>query len=207
MLGYTPFNAPAQIIDTTGSASLGYQHDGSHARIREVSSISGTTYYLGAYEEHTRKADNVLEQRHYLNTPEGIVGVATLRYASANQPALPPDQARSLGYWHKDHLGSVVAITSETGALKQTFAYDPWGNRTNPGLATGEPYAEERGYTGHEHLTEVRLIHMNGRVYDPVAGRMLQADPVVQDPMGSQSYNRYSYVLNNPLVYTDPSGY
>ena len=207
MLGYTPFNAPAQIVDPAGGATLGYQHDASHARIREVSSVSGTTYYLGAYEEHTRKTDNVLEQRHYLNTPEGIVGVATLRYAPANQPALPPDQARSLGYWHKDHLGSVVAITNETGALKQTFTYDPWGNRTNPGLATGEPYAEERGYTGHEHLTEVRLIHMNGRVYDPVAGRMLQADPVVQDATSSQNYNRYAYVLNNPLTLIDPTGF
>ncbi len=51
------------------------------------------------------------------------------------------------------------------------------------------------------------VIHMNGRIYDPTLGRMLQADPFIQFPTNTQSYNRYSYVLNNPLAYTDPSGY
>jgi hypothetical protein len=48
---------------------------------------------------------------------------------------------------------------------------------------------------------------MNGRIYDPTLGRFLQADPYIQAPKNSQSYNRYSYVLNNPLSFTDPSGY
>ena len=64
-----------------------------------------------------------------------------------------------------------------------------------------------RGYTGHEMLDAVGVIHMNGRIYDPTLGRFLQADPVIQFPDYSQSWNRYSYVLNNPLAYTDPSGY
>ena len=51
------------------------------------------------------------------------------------------------------------------------------------------------------------IIHMNGRIYDPTLGRFLQADPHIQAPMNSQNYNRYSYVLNNPMSYTDPSGY
>ena len=50
-------------------------------------------------------------------------------------------------------------------------------------------------------------IHMNGRIYDPTIGRFLQADPVIQDPYNTQSLNRYSYVMNNPLSYTDPTGY
>ena len=64
-----------------------------------------------------------------------------------------------------------------------------------------------RGYTGHEHLEEFDFIHMNGRVYDPTIGRFLSADPHIQDPYDSQSYNRYTYVKNNPLKYTDPSGF
>ena len=48
---------------------------------------------------------------------------------------------------------------------------------------------------------------MNGRIYDPTLGRFLQADPHIQAPTNSQNYNRYSYVLNNPMSYTDPSGY
>ncbi len=64
-----------------------------------------------------------------------------------------------------------------------------------------------RGYTGHEHLDRTGLIHMNGRVYDPTLGRFLSADPIVQAPYFSQSYNRYTYVWNNPLGMNDPSGY
>jgi len=64
-----------------------------------------------------------------------------------------------------------------------------------------------RGFTGHEQLDEVGLVHMGGRVYDPILGRFLQADPFIQQPNNTQNLNRYSYVLNNPLNATDPSGY
>ena len=59
----------------------------------------------------------------------------------------------------------------------------------------------------HEHLEEFNLINMNGRVYDPLLARFLNADPLLQDNTDGQNYNRYSYVLNNPTKYTDPSGY
>src|SRR5574344_1290629 len=51
------------------------------------------------------------------------------------------------------------------------------------------------------------LINMNGRLYDPLVGRMLSPDIVIQDEQNSQAYNRYSYCFNNPLRFTDPSGY
>lgn len=57
---------------------------------------------------------------------------------------------------------------------------------------------------------ELRIFggrHMGGRLYDPGLGRFLQADPMVQDPLNSQSLNRCSYVLDNPMTYTDPTGY
>ena len=55
-------------------------------------------------------------------------------------------------------------------------------------------------------VTAVGLINMNGRCYDPVIGRFLSPDPYVQAPDFSQSFNRYSYCWNNPLVYSDPNG-
>ena len=64
-----------------------------------------------------------------------------------------------------------------------------------------------RGFTFHEQLDTVDLVHMNGRVYDPTLGRFISADPTVQAPFMSQSLNRYSYVLNNPLSMIDPSGF
>lgn len=68
-----------------------------------------------------------------------------------------------------------------------------------------EPYLG-RGYCGHEHLTGLGLINMNARLYDPVLGRFLMADPYVQAPDMTQNFNRYSYCLNNPLRYSDRSG-
>ena len=65
----------------------------------------------------------------------------------------------------------------------------------------------DRGYTLHEHYEEFDLINMNGRLYDPILGRMLSPDVVIQDEQSSQAYNRYSYCFNNPLRFTDPSGY
>ena len=95
-----------------------------------------------------------------------------------------------------------VACPSALGVAVETNSYDAWGNRT---LVSGTRITQ-RGYTGHEHLPEFGLINMNARLYDPVIGRMLSPDPYVQNPYFSQNYNRYSYCLNNPLKYTDPTG-
>jgi RHS repeat-associated protein len=100
----------------------------------------------------------------------------------------------------------------QSGLLKDKLAYDAWGKRrTTDGSNTTpndlEGKIDSRGYTGHEMLDQLDLVHMNGRVYDPAIGRFLTADPVLQDPMNGQSYNRYSYVLNNPTNLTDPSGF
>jgi RHS repeat-associated protein len=72
---------------------------------------------------------------------------------------------------------------------------------------TIRPVTTDRGFTNHEHLDTLGLIHMNARVYDPAIGRFMSPDPIIQDPYDLQSYNRYSYVRNNPLLYLDPSGH
>ena len=72
---------------------------------------------------------------------------------------------------------------------------------------SGEPTLfADRGFTAHEFLADFNLYNMNGRLYDPVLGRFLSPDPYIADPAFTQSYNRYSYVLNNPLKYNDPTG-
>jgi RHS repeat-associated protein len=97
------------------------------------------------------------------------------------------------------------------GVMLEEYNYDPWGKRRN---VTDWSYSNvtmptytNRGFTGHEHLDEFDLIHMNGRIYDPEIARFLSPDPIIQDPYNLLNYNRYSYCLNNPLKYTDPSGY
>src|SRR5690606_33898344 len=63
------------------------------------------------------------------------------------------------------------------------------------------------GYTGHQHDTDLGLIDMRGRIYDPLAARFMSPDPVMQAPFWSQGLNRYSYVFNNPVNNTDPTGF
>lgn len=110
---------------------------------------------------------------------------------------------RSDTYW--------TTITDCNGVVEQELSFDAWGKRRNPvnWLDTNqlpEPMFD-RGFTGHEHLYAFGLINMNGRVYDPLMSSFLSVDAFVQSPDNSQNFNRYSYCLNNPLKYTDPSGW
>ena len=90
--------------------------------------------------------------------------------------------------------------------------FDAWGKRRNADSWEYNSYVADpdfswvRGFTGHEHHDEFGIINMNNRMYDPVLARMMGVDNYVQSPYFSQSYNRYSYVWNNPMSYTDPSG-
>lgn len=93
---------------------------------------------------------------------------------------------------------------------------DSWGRRRNGGTWSGNPAASawttitnttRHGFTSHEMLDNLNLTHMNGRVYDQLIGRFLSADPIVQAPDFTQSFNRYSYTFNNPLNAIDPSGF
>ncbi len=84
-----------------------------------------------------------------------------------------------------------------------TSNFTNWADYTNNTTLSNN----NRGYTGHEHMTAFSLINMNGRVYDPYTSQFLSPDPFVQDPTNPQNYNRYSYVLNNPLKFTDQVGY
>ena len=108
---------------------------------------------------------------------------------------------------------------SEKDELKQELleaqkelSYDAWGKLRNPATQAIYTQGSEpdfflgRGYTGHEHLAVFDLINMNARLYDPALGRFLSPDPYIQMPDFSQNFNRYTYCLNNPLIYTDPNG-
>lgn len=114
-------------------------------------------------------------------------------------------------YLHRDYLGSILAITDADGDVKEERQFGAWGKvdqflDSGGGTTFGHNALLGRGYTGHEHFFEIGLIHMNGRMYDPQLGRFLSPDNYIQDPFNTQNYNRYGYVLNNPLMYVDPSG-
>lgn len=108
-----------------------------------------------------------------------------------------------------DQLGSLVRIANADGSLAEGLDYTAFGDRRaygNPSGTSGASANTNHGFTGHEYVDGTQVIHMNGRIYDQELGRFLQPDPVIQDPLSAQSWNAYTYVFNNPLAYTDPTG-
>jgi len=101
-------------------------------------------------------------------------------------------------------------FTDEDGNIAERRHFDPWGQPIKVEDGAGNTLDKltllDRGFTGHEHLQTVGLIHMNGRLYDPALHRFLQPDNFVQDPFNTQNFNRYGYCLNNPLMYVDQNG-
>ena len=169
------------------------------------------TFYVGRFEEvlygdppnyssikKTRVTDTLLHV--HTTSADGMTVVSAMEYL------------------HRDHLGSVEAVTDAGGASLLVQAYDPFGERRKSDwtgmlsaserqtLADNQPLKTSRGYTGHEHLDRTGFIHMNGRLYDPQLGRFLSPDPIVAAPGSSQSWNSYSYVSNSPLSFVDPGG-
>jgi RHS repeat-associated protein len=119
--------------------------------------------------------------------------------------------AATMQYFVADSLGSTAVLTDGSGTVTERDSYDAWGRRRNTdgtdNSACSITSATTRGYTGHEELDSVCQINANARIYDPTLGRFMSADMLVQNPFGSQSYNRYSYVENGPLSATDPTGH
>lgn len=127
------------------------------------------------------------------------------------------ESSGSFKFLHKDYIGSILAISDEVGNKLEQRHFDAWGNFAHLQIGNGAIITDkniidntalllERGYTSHEHFAEVAIIHMNGRLYDPLLRRFLNADENIQDPTNTQNYNKYGYVMNNPLIYSDPDG-
>jgi RHS repeat-associated protein len=211
---WTTFNQPMALPSAAAAnTTTSFKYGADYERRQETIPLPGGgtmerfMLHAGAatfYEEDV-KAGFTTDQRAYLTGPAGPVGVleSRINVSGANI-------STTQRYWHRDHLGSTTVNSDETGAEVGRYRYDPWGKPLSGNLTANAVGTGNRGFTGHEHLVG-GLIHMNGPLlpnpYDPVLGRFLSADIVVQMPHNVQSYNRYSYVLNNPLSYTDPSGY
>lgn len=160
------------------------------------------------------KAKVLQEPIHCLQAASTTFALVVTRSGSGNSRAAaePTKRPSQVSCYQQDHLGSIAAIANENGAVIERLAFDPWGKRRYPNGLPDKADAlvsinTDRGYTLHEHLDEVGVIHMNGRVFDPLIGRFMSADPFIQALGNLQSYNRYAYVMNNPLAYTDPSWY
>ena len=201
---WTAWNMPASL--TQSGQTQSWLYDPERSRY-QLTATGRTTWYInpsvhqGGHYEQTKYSSGTTEHRHTLYGGGKPIGeILTFQVASGTAPAA---QTR---YFHGDIQGSITAVTNEAGTVITRFRYDPWGKQTLvSGRNTGID-ATRQGHTGHEML-DGGLTHMNGRLYDPVLARFVSADPHVDNPFDLQSLNRYSYVNNNPLGFTDPSGY
>ena len=222
---YTPFNKLRRVTQENGmnrSSDFHYGPDRSRFLQRKIEGgrVVSRTHYIGNVEFEYEQESFMTAQ---IRRSVGGIAIEDLDISGRGK----------LRYQHKDHLGSIVALSTaggngSGGVIHARMGFDPWGQRRDPetiqnpwtqwvanGANANATFATPqwawlmieatpRGFTGHEHLDWHGLIHMNGRIYDPHLARFLQADPFMED---TGTLNRYSYVLNNPLIYTDPSGY
>ena len=200
---YTAEQQAWRIEQGTEISRFFYGPDGArYRRIDQGGGITTETRYLGNVELIVK--NTVPQIRRYL------AGVAVMEI----NPTLNTRTVKRLLH---DHLGSISLVVSNDASrtVLERYDYDAFGQRR---AALGDPrgswiynpgqsVATNRGFTGHEMLDAFGLVHMNGRIYDSRTARFLQADPFVQEPNNPQNFNRFTYLWNNPLNATDPSGY
>jgi len=196
------YDQPSRIDDPTDTVYSQFWYGPDRSRIKQYQSNTGATItYVGELFEYedTSSTDTA---RYYVHAGSRVVAMVE-RVGSTN----------TTQYLHRDQQNSITKITSSGGSVTQSLAYDAWGLRRNASTWAPLPspfagsHETERGYTGHEHLDNVGLINMNGRMQDPRLGRFISADPFIQAPYHTQSHNRLSYVMNNPATLVDPSGF
>jgi RHS repeat-associated protein len=177
---------------------------------RSATDTETTLYVGGAYERLTKVngATTTVEHSHYIRAGSDTIAIWKRTKVGT---AAPTEETR---YLHRDHQGSVVALTNAAQVIER-MAFEPWGKRrssstwdpANPTVVVNGSTYTKRGFTGHESVDELGFVHMNGRIYDPEIGKFLSADPTMQFPESTQGFNRYAYAGNNPLTNVDPSGF
>jgi RHS repeat-associated protein len=113
-------------------------------------------------------------------------------------------EGTTFDYFLTDHQGSVVGVTDAAGTLISETRYMPFGQvRTSVGTITQTDY----GYTFQQKVNSTGLMDYDARMYDDGLGRFVQPDLLISGTSESQELNRYSFVNNSPIIFTDPSGY
>jgi RHS repeat-associated protein len=179
---------------TTGTSveSWSFVYDGDGVRTTtshdtDSGNISITRYYFGgAYETRSD-------------------GTWKKYYSFAGQTVAMRD-AEGFKYFLTDHLGSVSIVLDENGGILEQQRFLPFGQPRvmSPYLSVA---STDYTYTGQRDLPDTGLMDYKARFYSPALGRFIQPDTIIPSAANPQSWNRYSYVTNNPLQYTDPTGH
>ena len=207
---WTSFNKPKR-MDTTVDGTLRqitYRYGTDFQRIYKYDQRKkkATRYYGGGSVERISEGSKT-HWKYYIP-----IGAATLeiKYRQSGSNSSPTLTQVEKQYLFKDHLGSTDVMVDDAGKVVERLSFNPWGERRESDWSEASSEVSSRttrGFTGHEMDDEIGLVNMNARIYDPVIGRFLSPDALIPNPGDLQSYNRYSYVNNNPLSFTDPTGH
>ncbi|MGC6414470.1 MAG: FG-GAP-like repeat-containing protein [Bacteroidia bacterium] len=210
---YNAFKKPVSVkTKNKGRATFEYGvlQNRSHAYYRLPMNGRGGK---GSYQKHYSAISPVEIQVDNLGNTKIMTYIGGDAYSApiVHLKQTKSGQSNGFHYLHRDYLGSILAITNSSGTVLERRQFGAWGTVDkfidHKGNKTfTHDSLLNRGYTGHEHFFEIDLIHMNGRMYDANLGRFLSPDNYIQEPFNTQNFNRYGYVLNNPLKYTDASG-
>jgi RHS repeat-associated protein len=190
---YTEFDLPRQIGETQ------FRYDAEGTRVSKTGP-TGTHLTLGGLYERRVDAQGTTDV-YLVPGPEGVVAQISLN------PSEP--SGGHVTYLHGSRKGSVQVASTAAGVVERRLYYDPFGARTNLYGAplTTTPGDVQIGFNGLDHDDELGLINQRGRVYNPSLRRFLTPDPIISNPLNGQTFNPYSYVRNDPVNRTDPSGY
>jgi RHS repeat-associated protein len=205
---WTSYNYPTGLVNSASMESWAFSYGPDRQRWQQVynGTINETTDYIGGLMELVLTGSS--DYRHYIYAGATPVAVYSRKSSGAN----------TFSYFIADHQGSIASITNSSGAQVVGENFAAFGERRDASTwASSLPNSTDlatmagitrQGYTFQTVLGDrSALNHMNGRIEDAFAGRFLSADPHVPNPTNTQSYNRYSYVNNNPLTFTDPTGF
>jgi RHS repeat-associated protein len=212
-LTWSKYNYPTVINGPNKQMTFAYDANNErYSQVYKNGSVTETTIYIGKLltkvTDATGTGTDNTDWRHSIVANGQTIAIVSRQSSGTN----------AVHYLLEDHEGSVSHVTDSSGANYVSESFTAFGQRRDPGgwsascncVDLGKIASVTRfGYTGQEAIggASMGLIHMNGRVQDAITGRFLSADPFVFEPGNTQGFNRYSYVMNNPLSYTDPSGY
>lgn len=198
---YNRASKPTRIFSAADeSDAIDFTYDAELNRVRKIGALTTRSYVPGLFEEVVANDGVGPREQHYMVQAGGAQVAELIRIVDGTTVD------EHMLYVHNDHLGSVRRATDVNGVQLQSYDYEPFGGIRNTSTDPSTP-GTDVSFTGHELDSEFGLINMGGRIYDPRLERFLSADPHIVAPYSSQSQNRYSYALNNPLRFTDPSGF
>jgi RHS repeat-associated protein len=182
---------------TVNSATTDYEYDGDGVRVAKET----TDYLYDRAQTGARPGESGLPM---------LVDDGTNAYPHAQTGGRPPeggviasiDGSDDALYLLDDALGSVRGVTDEAGELDGSADYNVFGEvRTSSGVST------LFRYTGELSDAETGFTYLRARYANPALGRFISADTVQPNAPGTQGYNLYAYVANNPTTWVDPSGH